>query len=187
MLSARGRAGLWPLLLCAVIAPVVYFVAFTVPYPIRVGIERPLQHFGHLSGPSVGATLGLIGALALLFALYLWSLRLCQTLEPSRKAFLVILSGSVLSALALLWMYPVFSLDIFYYMAADRIWSVFRENPFVVPPLQAAHDPFFPYTRWGHYPLPYGPLWPWVSALTSSFGGGMMEPTILGFKALGAL
>jgi hypothetical protein len=108
-------------------------------------------------------------------------------LEGRARGFVLVIAIGVLSALTLLPMYPVFSLDIFYYMAADRIWSVYHENPFVVPPLQAAHDPFFPYTSWGHYTLPYGPLWPWISAATSAFGAGQIGPTLLAFKALGVL
>jgi alpha-1,6-mannosyltransferase len=99
----------------------------------------------------------------------------------------VVGSFAVLSAAVLVRMYPVFSLDVFYYMAADRIWSVFRENPFVVPPLQGAHDPFFPYTAWGHYPLPYGPIWPWITEATGRFGRGEILGTLVSFKLLGAL
>jgi hypothetical protein len=129
----------------------------------------------------------LIAALAALFSLYVAALRLCGRLRPSPGAFAVVGVFSALSAAALVRMYPIFSLDVFYYMAADRIWSVWRENPFVVPPLQAAHDPFFPYTRWGHYPLPYGPSWPWITEVTAKFGGGNVLPTLVAFKWLSVL
>jgi hypothetical protein len=95
-----------------------------------------------------------------------------------------VLGFAALNGIALVPMYPILSLDVFYYMAADRIWSVYHENPFVVPPLQAAHDPFFPYTMWGHYPLPYGPLWPWITQAASSFGGGDVARTLVAFKVL---
>jgi alpha-1,6-mannosyltransferase len=165
----------------------IYFAAFTVPYSLEAGLEKPLLHFGSLTGPSLGPTLMLIAAVAGLFALYIAALRLCARIPPSPGAFAVVAGFSVLSAATLIRMYPVFSLDVFYYMAADRIWSIWRENPFVVPPLQAAHDPFFPYTRWGHYPLPYGPTWPWITELTSKFGSGNVLQTLVAFKGLGAL
>jgi hypothetical protein len=164
---------------------VLYVVAFSVPYPIPSGLERPLLHFGRLTGGSVWPTLAYVAAILGLFALYLVGLRFCRGLEGRRSAHAVVVGFGVLAALVLLPMYPVFSLDVFYYMAADRIWTVYRENPFVVPPLQAAHDPFFPYTTWGHYTLPYGPLWPWVSAIASRAGGGEIGQTLLAFKALG--
>lgn len=186
-MRAGGRGRLLLLALAGLASSLTYLAAFTLPYPIPVGLERPLQHFGHLSGPSVSGTLGLIGASALLFGLYLLGIRLSQSLEGSRTALLTVCGIGALSSLALLGMYPVFSLDIFYYMAADRIWSVFRGNPFVLPPLQAAHDSFFPYTSWGHYPLPYGPLWPWISAATSWFGMGDVQRTLVAFKALSAI
>lgn len=172
---------------CGLASSIVYLYFFTRPYPVWTGIEKPLQHFGTLSGGSPAAVAQVAAAIGLLFAIYLLAIRLSGSVEGSRAGLLILFAGGALSALSLLFMYPIFSLDVFYYMDADRIWSVYRENPFIVPPLQAAHDPFFPYTRWGHYPLPYGPLWPWISAATSSFGVGEIQPTLLAFKGLGIL
>lgn len=165
----------------------IYLVAFTLPYPLESGLSRPLLQFRWLTGPSLGPTLGLIAALVGLFVLYLAAIRTCEGLRPSPATFAVVAGFGALSAVSLVRMYPVFSLDVFYYMAADRIWSVWRENPFVVPPLQAAHDRFFPYTAWGHYPLPYGPIWPWITEATSKFGAGDVLQTLVAFKWLGAL
>lgn len=178
------RARLILLLICALGSALIYLVAFALPYPIDSGVRRPLQHFGTLSGPSLGATIQFLGALALLFALYLAGVRLCEGLQASAATFLCVFGGGGLSGVVLLWTYPIFSLDIFYYMAADRIWTVVGENPFVVPPLHAPNDPFFPYVWWGHYVLPYGPLWPWLGALAGSLGRGEIGPTLLGFKTL---
>lgn len=190
-LAARSRLtrrdALVRLALCGAGAAAIYAGAFSAPYSIENGLARPLLHFGLISGPSLGPTAGFVVAIVALFILYAAAVRLCSLLEGSRLATLIVMAAGVLAALALVPMYPVFSLDVFYYMAADRIWSVYHENPFVVPPLQAAHDPFFPYTAWGHYPLPYGPLWPWISAATSAFGGGAILQTLLSFKALAAL
>jgi alpha-1,6-mannosyltransferase len=192
--SAFSSMKHWPrrhpsaaLVLCGAVSALIYLAAFTLPYGLAVGIEKPLQHFGHLSGPSVTGTASFIGAICLLLVLYLGALSLCHHLEGSRQALITLYLLGALCALVLIPMYPAFSLDVFYYMAADRIWTVFHENPFVVPPLQAAHDAFFPYTRWGHYPLPYGPLWPWITAGTSSFAHGELLPTLLSFKILGAI
>jgi len=143
--------------------------------------------FARLTGSSPQAVAPLVAAVVILFAFYAFGVRLCLNLEGSRSATIAVYGCGVLAALVLLLMYPIFSLDIFYYMNADRIWSVYRENPFVVPPLQGAHDPFFPYNAWGHYPLPYGPLWPWITRATSFFGGGAILPTLLAFKGLGVL
>lgn len=165
----------------------VYAIGFSIPYTLDDGIQRPLSDFARLTGPSLGPTAALVASVAVLFALYAASIRLCVLLEGSRRAFVFVYAFGVLAALTLLLMYPVFSLDIFYYMNADRIWSVYRENPFVVPPLQGAHDPFFPYNAWGHYPLPYGPLWPWITQVTSFFGGGAIYGTLLAFKGLSVL
>ncbi|MBI4213905.1 MAG: hypothetical protein HY534_06300 [Chloroflexi bacterium] len=172
---------------CGVASSATYLLAFTLPYGISEGLGKPLQHFGHISGGSPQATAGLISAIAGLFLLYLRAVRQCQLLEGSRTAWIIVYAGAAASALALLRMYPIFSLDIFYYMSADRIWSTYRENPFIVPPLQAAHDAFFPYNRWGHYVLPYGPLWPWLTAATSWFGGGVVEATLVAFKMFAIL
>jgi len=162
-------------------------LAFSAPYSIEGGLSSPLLDFARITGPSLGSTLSFVFAVSLLFTCYLVSVALCVGLEGSRRALLMVLGLGTLAAFALLGMYPIFSLDVFYYMSADRIWSVYRENPFVVPPLQGAHDPFFPYTAWGHYPLPYGPLWPWISAATGFFGGGAIQPTLVAFKGLAVL
>ncbi len=183
----KGRSPLALFALCGGASVLIYLAAFTVPYPIPTGLARPLLQFAWLTGPSLWPTVMLIMAVTALFGLYACALRLAPRLEGSHAALLLSLIFGALSAVALIPMYPVFSLDVFYYMAADRIWSVFRENPFVVPPLQAAHDPFFPYTAWGHYPLPYGPGWPWITQGTSSFGHGNVMLTLLAFKGLAAL
>ena len=185
-MSARP-SDLTKLAICGLASTLVYMFAFSAPYSLQGGLERPLLQFARITGPAAWPTLAYIGAVAALFALYLGGLSLCHRLERDPRGLMLVVIIGALAALALLPMYPIFSLDIFYYMAADRIWSVFRENPFIVPPLQASHDPFFPYTSWGHYPLPYGPLWPWISALTSAPGGGLLAPTLVAFKALGVI
>jgi hypothetical protein len=165
----------------------IYAFGFAIPYTLDDGLQRPLTDFARLTGPSLGPTLALVASITALFVCYALALRLCIELEGSRRAALLVFGFAALAALSLLLMYPMFSLDIFYYMNADRIWSVYRENPFVVPPLQGAHDPFFPYNAWGHYPLPYGPLWPWITRATGFFGGGAVYPTLLAFKGLSVL
>ncbi|MPZ13328.1 MAG: hypothetical protein GEU73_02685 [Chloroflexi bacterium] len=186
----------------------IYYLGFARPYPVEAGLARPLTDFTQLTGSSFWPTVALIVALVALFALYPSGVWLCHRLErvrpvdgaathssgssaarrrSLRAAWIIVVGFGAVGALVLLPAYPIFSLDIFYYMSADRIWSVYRENPFVVPPLQAAHDPFFPYVMWGHYALPYGPLWPWISAATSRFGSGQIIPTLLSFKALAVL
>lgn len=194
LVAGRSRPAL--LAACGAGAAILYLFTFTLPYRLPDGLRQPLAHFGTLSGPSWGATLALLLSLVSLFALYLWSVHLCEALETRpnvlmtrgpRLALAIIYGFAAASALVLIWMYPIFSSDIFYYMSADRIWTVFHENPFVVPPLQAAHDLFFPYTRWGHYTLPYGPLWPWISAATSAFGDSEVLRTLVLFKALAVL
>ncbi len=183
-----GRpTGIKTLALAGIGSAVTYLAAFTLPYGLAHGIEKPLQHFGHLSGLSLAGAAGLAGSVSLLLGLYLLALRSCRDHETSRTMLWSVYVIGAACAVVLLNMYPVFSLDVFYYMSADRIWTVFHENPFVVPPLQAAHDPFFAYTRWGHYPLPYGPIWPWISAATSHFGGGDLLATLASFKALALL
>jgi alpha-1,6-mannosyltransferase len=168
-----------------VAALAIYLWAFTIPYGLQSGAGKPLLQFARITGPSFGPTAALILSVGALFVLYLVAIGFCRSLDGSRKAQLVVLGLGSLCAMSLLWMYPLFSIDVFYYMATDRIWSVYHENPFVVPPLQASHDPFFPYTAWGHYPLPYGPLWPWIAAATSAPGRGDIGSTLLAFKTLG--
>src|SRR5579862_3219596 len=66
---------------CGVASALVYLVAFTLPYSLPSGLTQPLQHFGTLSGPPWGATLGLTLALALLFGFYLNAVRVCERLD----------------------------------------------------------------------------------------------------------
>jgi alpha-1,6-mannosyltransferase len=189
-LNARpGLAGspLVRLALLGAATAAIYLAGFALPYPVESGIGKPLLQFARLTGPAPVSTLLLIATVAALFALYLAAVRQCLALRESRVGISIVAIFGLLSAAVLVRMYPLFSLDVFYYMAADRIWSVWRENPFVVPPLQAAHDPFFAFTTWGHYPLPYGPSWPWISEITSKLGRNDVFPTLLAFKWLSAL
>src|SRR5205807_958510 len=58
------------LALCGIGALALYAFAFAAPYSIERGLERPLLHFGRLTGPSLEPTLVYIGSVAVLFALY---------------------------------------------------------------------------------------------------------------------
>src|SRR5262249_33127172 len=127
--STLLRLGAW-----GAVGLAIYLAAFTLPYPIPTTLTKPLLHFGRITGPSLGPTLAFIGALFGLFIAYIAALRQCRRLEGRRTAYWIVGGFSLLTGAALLPMYPIFSLDIFYYMSADRIWSVYHENPFVVPP-----------------------------------------------------
>src|SRR5437762_4370568 len=110
---------------CGAVALAIYLAAFTIPYPVPSGITKPLLHFGRITGPSLGPTLAFVGALLGLFIAYVAALRLCSRLEGERRAYWIVAGFGFLCAMALLPMYPIFSLDIVYYMSADRIWSVY--------------------------------------------------------------
>ncbi len=125
-------------------------------------------------------------ALALLFALALGlTLRRAYSGEsddPTLAA--VIMGGAAVFSVTLLWMYPLFSQDVFDYIFQTREWVFHHSNPFTHIPSAFGDDPFLKYIAWTGMPSTYGPLWMIVTAPLTMLGGNSLLANLFYFKGL---
>jgi hypothetical protein len=104
-----------------------------------------------------------------------------------RDAWTVLLWGSVASSVALLFVYPIASTDIFDYINHGRLWGIYGLNPFTVPASRLPGDYFYPYVGWPHATSAYGPLWELAAAPLARLVGRGLIPNVLAFKLLSAV
>ena len=68
--------------------------------------------------------------------------------------------GAIVAAHALFALAPpLFSGDVFGYLAYARLGALSGLDPYLVPPEAVPTDPVMPFVRWRYLPSPYGPLW----------------------------
>ncbi len=125
---------------------------FYVPAAVHGGFPRfvagPLHGLGLPIAPSGGALL-LLG-LALCYAVVL----ACARALPTRRVVVAIVLAHVAFVLAP----PLFSSDVFGYLAYARLEALHGINPYAQGIGLASHDPVFPFTAWHQLTTPYGPL-----------------------------
>lgn len=106
--------------------------------------------------------------------------------ETSRWCYLII-GGTLLFGLTLLFMPKLFADDVFNYIFSGRILAIYRANPLNTAPVQY---PFDVYLHWAgsgrNAPNIYGPLWLCVTFLLVSVHGNPIT-TLLLFKGLALL
>ena len=124
---------------------------------------------------------GLIAVLALMFVSYAVAIRSVHQL--SARAVLIGIAG--LLALVLLAP-PLFSTDMFSYMAYGRIGALYGANPYVHGPSAFALDPVYPFiaARWVSTPTAYGPLFTALSYVLAPFD---VAASVVAYKAIAAI
>ncbi|NLG50949.1 MAG: hypothetical protein GX552_12655 [Chloroflexi bacterium] len=136
-----------------------------------------------LTGGSPTAYARYVGAVTVLFGLYLLGLYLASRMQ-GRAPVAIVIGCGVLSALALAGVYPYGASDLFLYVARGRVLGIHGYNSLVVPPNTfqdiAAYVPFP--SEWVDFPSPYGPLWEWTAALLARLGDGSLLRSVLVFK-----
>jgi hypothetical protein len=98
--------------------------------------------------------------------------------------YLVLAGFPLLFFLALFWMYPPSSMDLFHYQADARTLWVHNQNPLTVPP--SAH-PYPIGIVWPNQPSPYGPLWSLLTFFATVPFGDHFTAGLFAFKALAAV
>lgn len=84
--------------------------------------------------------------------------------------------------------YPaMLSYDIFNYISTAKVAFFYRENPYLIMPIEFSGDPFFIFTRATNKTALYGPFWILLSLLPFAFGFGKFLLILLNFKLLMAL
>jgi len=91
------------------------------------------------------------------------------------------LIGIVLLAL---FAFPALSYDIFNYIATAKVTYQYRENPYVVMPIEIPNEPMLSFTRAANKLALYGPVWILITAIPHMAGNGHIFLSIFSFKLL---
>ncbi|PZS00772.1 MAG: hypothetical protein DLM69_05910 [Candidatus Chloroheliales bacterium] len=191
------RSGLWLALAGLGLGIEFIFAYLTLRNPLPE-LYTTIIHDGQQTTPffySVSSNMVLLSrpefvvvtvALALLFAAALGvALRRAYTVEGDDSALAAVILGSaVVFSLTLLWMYPLFSQDVFDYIFQTREWVFHHSNPFIHVPNDFAADPFLKYIAWVQMPSTYGPLWMIITAPLALLGGNSLLANLFYFKGL---
>jgi len=87
----------------------------------------------------------------------------------------------------LLFSWPAFSHDIFNYMATAKVTFFYRENPYLVMPIEFEGEPMLRFMHAANKFALYGPTWILLTAFPHFLGAGKLVLTVFTFKALVAV
>lgn len=82
----------------------------------------------------------------------------------------------------LLFSYPAFSYDIFNYILTAKVTFFYKENPYIVMPVELLGEPNLAFTRAANKTAIYGPFWIGLTALPHLLGFGKVVLTLFSFK-----
>lgn len=135
---------------------------------------QPLVYFKRIY-PTIWYT----GTVAILFVWYLWILaKVKRDSVTSKTIWWVILCSVVLLILS----FPVTSNDIFNYIATAKVAFFYKENPYLVMPIEIPNEPMLTFLNASNKVSLYGPFWIALTALPYAIGAGNLLFTIFAFK-----
>ena len=107
-------------------------------------------------------------------------------LRSAEKKRLTLVDVKLLIGVAigiLIFSYPaIVSYDIFNYLMSAKVLYFYRENPYIVMPIEFLGDPFLLFTHAANKYALYGPFWLILSGLPFLLGFGNFILTLLSFK-----
>lgn len=114
------------------------------------------------------------------FILYIFLLRLIQKKNLELKTLKFVIG---ITFLILLFSFPsMLSYDIFNYMTTAKVAFHYRENPYIVMPIEFIGEPYLFFTRAANKIALYGPSWITMTAIPHFFGFGNFILTLFSFK-----
>lgn len=116
--------------------------------------------------------------LFLFYAIFLGSIKKGKFNASSVKLLIGI-------SLILILAYPaMLSYDIFNYIATAKVSFFYKENPYLIMPIEFPNDPFFIFTRATNKIALYGPFWIALTSIPFLLGFGNFLLILLNFKIL---
>jgi len=98
-----------------------------------------------------------------------------------KKIFILL----IISCGILLFSYPaMLSYDIFNYIATSKVLFFYKENPYIIMPVEFIGDPLSLYTHAANKIALYGPFWVLLTGVPHFLGFGNFVLTLLSFKLL---
>ncbi|MBU1327478.1 hypothetical protein KJ618_02485 [Patescibacteria group bacterium] len=164
----------------------VFSYGFTDPnlvllkHPFFVSIQGMLHQLVYAHTGTAALITGSI--LITFFVLYIGVLRLQEkATKEERKKFIKLF---IIIGIILLLSYPMFSYDVFNYILTAKLTYFWKENPYVVMPIEISNDPNLMFTRAANKLALYGPTWISATFLPSLVGFGNVWLSIIAFKVL---
>lgn len=178
-------AASWPLVGAALGIEAIYLFAVLGPFSLLTNGGK-LADLGELTGHQTVSGVGVTVGLIVLFAVYGASLDLI--LRSRRPSFALVLTGTFIFSLTLVFLYPVTAMDVYNYAVQGHAVTFHHVNPLVTAPATVHGDPFISYGGvWAESTSPYGPLWIGVSTLDSLLAGTDVIRAVLVLKVISAL
>lgn len=181
---SSDRLPLWAIFLLSALG----YGILVIWFPLRPNVGRAPPGDIRTFAPTLFG--GLLYALLLigLFGLLVAAFRRAERGKLGARPLPVILAGSLVLALPLLWAYPVNATDVFRYVIRGRVAGIYGESPYVTPPADLIGDPFMPLAgEWAGETSPYGPLWETVAAGLAAVAGDNLFAAVVLFKGLALL
>ncbi len=174
------------LIAAALLGTVIYALALTRPLNLIDYGARPLFDLRQYAQIDPLVLPKLIAALVTLGGLY-WLAWRAALRTHDRRAWLIVIAGASVFAVALLLMYPYDAADMFDNILHGRIISVYGASPFQKIASDFSSDPFYRYTAWRYVVSAYGPLWETLAGLVTRLAGNGLLANVIAFKlVLGA-
>ena len=118
---------------------------------------------------------------SLLFGFYAWVLR---QIKKNRLTLKEVWKLIGITTAILFFSFPAFSYDIFNYLATARMTFFYKENPYIVMPIEIPNEPMLEFMHGSNKTALYGPFWILLTALPHFAGLGRLFFTVFTFKAV---
>lgn len=149
------------------------FVDSNAPLP-KIAAIQPL-----LYGKTIYPTAWYIATIVILFCWYAWVL---HSVKKGMLSATIIWLLIFLTIVLLSFSYPAFSNDIFNYIATAKMTFFYRENPYIVMPIDIPNEPMLAFLHAANKVALYGPVWILLSAIPYVLGMGNLLATMWAFK-----
>jgi len=94
----------------------------------------------------------------------------------------------LITTLILIFSYPaMLSFDVFNYMATAKVLFQYRENPYIIMPIELTNEPLLKFMHAANKTALYGPTWILLTFVPYFLGFGNFLITIFSFKLLSAI
>lgn len=163
----------------------VYSYGFVDPnIPFSTSLIYQKLHYLLLAPPFYNRVLSttiFVIIVSLLFAFYFLILWLAKRGKLTIKQLKWLIG---LSIVILFFSYPAFSYDIFNYILTAKVTFLYRENPYIVMPIELVGEPNLAFTHAANKIALYGPSWILLTFIPHTLGVNNILLTIFSFKLL---
>lgn len=167
----------------AILNVLIYGTVFLPLANLQELYQEPRLNLYTLPQGGIPGLWRVILAFSILGLVYWQGWRLARQLQ-GKAAWAIVLGGSLVSAGALLFMYPFGAADIFDNILRGRMLGIYAANPLLPASSQFTADPLYKYIAWKGWPSAYGPGWEVAAGLAARLVGEGVIANVLAFKLL---